>query len=130
MATRVFLTKVFVRFAVRENISAEALRQAVLRADRGLIDANLGGGVIKQRVARTGSGKSGGYRTIILYRLASKAIFVYGFAKKDRANIDDRELREYRDSGRMMLSYDDLAVAEMLLSGKWREITNDDQDLS
>jgi len=117
-------------FAVRERIGADALRDAVYRVDAGLIDANLGGGVIKQRVAKAGGGKSGGYRTIILYRLASRAIFVYGFAKKDRANIDERELREYRNLGRIFLSYDDLAVAEMLLSGKWKEITKDDQDLS
>ena len=58
----------FIRFARTQNISADALRKAVRRAENGQIDADLGGWLIKQRVARMGQGKSRGYRTIILYR--------------------------------------------------------------
>jgi len=93
---RVFKTKPFVRFASREGIGDEELCEAVSQAERGLIDADLGGGVIKQRLAREGRGKSGGFRSIILFRRSSKAFFVYGFAKSDRDNIRRDELKAFR----------------------------------
>jgi len=65
---RIFKTKSFVRFARRERISDASLCEAIRRAERGLIDADLGGGVIKQRVARAGQGRSGGFRVLIAYR--------------------------------------------------------------
>ncbi len=69
------------------------MRDAVARAEQGLIDADLGGGgVIKPRVARPGAGKSGGYRTLIIYRAAQRAVFAYGFAKNDIGNIDEQDL--------------------------------------
>lgn len=61
-------------------------------AESGLIDADLGGGVIKQRVARPGEGKSGGYRVVILFRQGDRAIFAFGFAKSARANISKADL--------------------------------------
>jgi hypothetical protein len=93
---RVFKTRVFARFARKAKLGDQALRDAVTEIERGLIHADLGGGVIKQRIARNGAGKSGGFRTIILYRMASRAVFVYGFEKSARDNIDDDELREFR----------------------------------
>lgn len=62
---RIFKNKAISRFAVKHGISNQELIDAVARAEQGLIDADLGGGVIKQRIARTGQGKSGGYRSII-----------------------------------------------------------------
>lgn len=72
-----FKTKAFARFAGREGIGDSALCEAVLRAGRGLLDADLGGGVIKQRIAREGGGRSGGFRTILLFRRSELAFFVY-----------------------------------------------------
>jgi len=85
---RTFKTKWLARFARRERIADKSLREAIERAERGLIDADLGGGLIKQRVARQGQGRSGGYRTIIAYRAKERAVFFYGFAKNDRENIE------------------------------------------
>ena len=65
---RIFKNKPFARFARKCEISDSELCQAIKDADCGLIDANLGGGVIKQRIARKGSGKSGGFRTMILFK--------------------------------------------------------------
>jgi len=93
---RAFKTKWFARFAKREAIADEALREAIERAERGLIDADLGGGLIKQRVARPGSGRSGGYRTIIAYRSGNRAVFLDGFAKNEQDNIPAEELAELR----------------------------------
>lgn len=79
---RVLVTKVFARFARAEGVGDDKLREAIERADKGLIDAALGGGLIKQRLARAGQGRSGGFRTVIAFRQADRAVFLYGFAKK------------------------------------------------
>ena len=86
---RVAKTKWFTRFARRERIEDNSLCDAIKRAERGMVDADLGSGVIKQRVARAGQGRSGGYRVLIAYRTADLAVFLYGFAKNESDNIDD-----------------------------------------
>jgi hypothetical protein len=80
---RTFKTKAFTRFADKAGIPDLALCRAVRDAERGLIAADLGGGVIKQRIARPGQGKSGGFRPLIVFRAGTRAIFVHGFAKNE-----------------------------------------------
>lgn len=93
---RVFKTRWVARFVRHERISDASLIDAIARAERGLIDADLGGGLIKQRVARPGQGRSGGYRMILVYRMGDRAIFLYGFAKNERHNIQSNELDALR----------------------------------
>jgi hypothetical protein len=116
---RVFKTKLFAKFARRERIADAALSEAIERAGRGLVDADLGGGVIKQRVARRGQGRSGGYRTLIAYRSGDLAVFLFGFSKSERANIDDDELADLRAVSTSWLAADakliDLALTNGLL---------------
>ena len=100
---RLFKNAWFNRYASKQGIADRALQVAIERAEQGLIDADLGGGVIKQRVARPGQGKSGGFRTIILYRQAERAFFVYGFAKNDRANLDKNEEAEFKKAAEYVL---------------------------
>lgn len=95
----IFRTKTFSRFAAREDIPDADLLEAVQRAECGVIDADLGGGVIKQRIARQGRGKSGGFRTIVLFSRGSLTFFVHGFAKSDQDNIERDELRSFRKLG-------------------------------
>lgn len=85
---RIFKTKWIARFVRRERIDDEGLKEAIARAERGIIDADLGGGLIKQRVARPGQGRSGGFRMIVAYRTEDLAFFLYGFAKNERDNIE------------------------------------------
>jgi hypothetical protein len=125
---RIFRNKSFTRFARREDLDDETLRKTIDNAERGLIDARLGGGVIKQRVARPGKGKSGGLRTIILYKVHALAFFVHGFAKKDRDNIGDIELAALKLLASQMLSYDDEAIAKAVRSGTLVEVTRDEKD--
>ena len=94
---RVFVTKWFDRFATAERISDEQLFDAIRRAESGLIDATLGGGLIKQRVGRANQGKSGGYRTIIVFKSPERAIFVFGFAKNEKPNIPAADLKALKD---------------------------------
>ncbi|MDE0060163.1 MAG: type II toxin-antitoxin system RelE/ParE family toxin [Defluviicoccus sp.] len=103
---RVFKTRAFARFADREEVDDDALCEAVARAGKGLIDADLGGGVIKQRIARKGQGRSGGFRSIVLFRRDRLAFFVYGFAKRDRQNLRPDELKAYRLLAAEMLAMD------------------------
>lgn len=119
---RIFVTKPFARFADRENIDNDTLREAVDRAEKGLVDADLGGGVIKQRIARRGQGRSGGYRSIILFRFASRAIFAHGFAKKDQSNISAAELRTFRLLAKTMLDMDEAASSAAMRNGTIMEI--------
>ena len=120
---RVFKTKVFSRFSRKAALDDSALCKAVADAERGLIDADLGGGVIKQRIARRGSGKSGGFRTVILYRRNTRAFFVYGFAKSDRANISEDELTALKELASEMLGYYDAEITKAIESGKLIEVT-------
>ena len=101
---RIFKSKWFAKFARKEEISDEKLSQAVKDADAGNIDADYGGGVIKQRIARPKEGKSGGYRPIILYRRGEKAFFVYGFAKNAIENIDKADVQGFKKLAKVMLA--------------------------
>jgi hypothetical protein len=119
---RLFKTKHFMRFAAKEGIADPVLRDAVQRAESGLIDADLGGGVIKQRLARQGQGKSGGYRSIVLFQRGSRAFFVYGYAKNDRDNIGRDELKAFRLLAIEMLALDDKALVAAMKNGTITEI--------
>ena|SRR5438552_2179859 len=99
MIVRIFKMKTLARFTKREAISDESLVAAIENARRGLIDADLGGGLIKQRVARPGQGKRGGFRMLIGLR-SDRAIFLFGFAKNEREDIDDKQLMTLRESWR------------------------------
>ncbi len=122
---QIFKTKGFARFSRRQRIDDEALREAVSRAEQGLIDADLGGGVIKQRVPRPGQGRSGGFRTIVLYRTESRAVFVDGFAKSDRDDIDDDDLGMFRMLAAEFLNYDAKQVGKLVKAGAWIEVKCD-----
>jgi hypothetical protein len=127
---RVFQNAWFERFARKHGIANKALLEAIARAERGLIDADLGGGVIKQRVARPGQGKSGGFRTVILYRTAERAFFVYGFAKSDRDNIDDGEEAAFRKAASYVLNLSEAHLAVLIGKGQFSEICDHDQEIS
>ena len=123
---RIFKTRAFGRFARKERIGDAALCEAIDRAERGQIDADLGGHVIKQRVARPGQGRSGGYRTLIAYRTATRSEFLHGFAKNDQGNISDDELKQLRKAALKVLGWSDEEVAKLIEAGKWTEVKCDD----
>lgn len=80
-------------------------------------------------MARPGAGKSGGYRTIILYKAQDKAVFVYGFAKNDKTSLEPAELKEYRLAAGLVLGLTDMQVAALVTAGKWIQVTCNDEDL-
>lgn len=111
---RIFKNAWFERFARKQKIRDGVLREAVLRPEQGLIDADLGGGVIKQRLARPGQGRSGGYRTLILYRQTHRAVFVYGFVKSQHANISDEEETVFKNAARHVLEMTDEQLSALI----------------
>lgn len=126
---RIFKNKAFTRFAKKSGIDDASLCKAIRDAERGLLDADLGGGVIKQRVARIGGGKSGGFRTLILFRIGILAFFVHGFAKNEQANIDDDELVALRKLAAVMLDYDDATLCRALENKTLIEVICDEKTI-
>lgn len=122
------MLKAFARFQRREQIPDKSLGKALRNAERGLVDADLGGGLIKQRIARAGQGKSGGYRTIIAYRRGDIAVFLFGFAKNEVANLDDDELAYWQQVGRGYLSLDHEELEAAIESGDVKETDYGDED--
>jgi hypothetical protein len=118
---RIFKTKTLAKFTRQNGIRDEDLVDAVERAIRGLIDADLGGQVIKQRVARPGQGKRSGFRMIIGIR-ADRAIFLFAFAKNERENIDKAELMTLREIVASFLNADDKTIAQALKDGTLVEV--------
>lgn len=123
---RIFRNKWFSKFARKEGIDDAKLIQAVEDAEAGKIDADYGGGVIKQRIARPGEGKSGGYRSVILYLKGGKAFFVYGFAKKDQQNITDDEAAYFRKLAKLTLPMSNADIALLVAEGVYEEIKKND----
>jgi hypothetical protein len=111
---RIFKTKWLTRFSRRERISDANLSEAIDRAERGLVDADLGSGLIKQRVARAGQGRSGGYRMLVAYRSHDRAIFLYGFAKSEQDNIEPDQLLTLKEIAAGWLKANDRDIQKAL----------------
>lgn len=119
---RIFKTKWFDKFASKNGIDDLMLIEAVERAKNGLIDADLGSGVIKQRIARDGQGKSRGYRSIIVINYKDRAFFVFGFPKNERDNLRQDEVEEYRGMAQSLLSTTEKDLSKLLDRGKFVEV--------
>ena len=126
---RVFKNAVFERFARKQDISDMILWEAVERVEKGLIDAVLGGGVIKQRVPRKGQGKRGGFRTIILYRNNERAFFVYGFAKNEQDNISNEQKEDLKELATHIFKMTDIQIEKLIECGQFREVRKDGQEV-
>lgn len=120
--------KTFARFQRRERIAESSLVKAVREAEQGLVDADLGDGLIKQRVARQGGGKRGGYRTVLAYRRGELAVFLFGFAKSARSNIDDDELAVLKRRGARLLSAAEEAIELMIADDELKEVDYDEEE--
>lgn len=125
---RVFEIKAFHRWAAKERLTDAALRAAAEEMAKGLIDADLGGHVVKKRAALPGRGKSGGVRTLVAFKRGDRAFFMYGFAKNARANIKDNELKALRLLAAQLLGYSTAGLAKALRAGELIEIEAENDD--
>ena len=122
---RVFKSKWFAKFARKERITDAKLCDAASDAEFGIIDADYGGGVIKQRIARPNEGKSGGYRSIVLFRKGERAFFVYGFAKSEQDNIDKSDEADFKELAQVILNASDAELMMLLSNSKYSEVKCD-----
>jgi hypothetical protein len=115
-----YKTRTFARWMKREGLADRDLRSALTEMQNGLVDARLGGGLVKKRIARAGQGKSGGYRVLVATHFGERWVFMFGFAKNERDNLDDDELKLMKRLAATLLSMNEndlrtgLAVGELL----------------
>lgn len=122
-----FKTRMFAKWANGAGLDDDALAMAVEEMERGQIDARLGGEVVKKRLALRGRGKRGGVRTLVAFRQDEKAFFIFGFAKNERANIGNDELRALKFLAKELLNYSVTSLTKALQTGELIEIeVNDD----
>ena len=119
---KIFKYRVFRKWAKKEGVSDSNLKKAIEDIGNGLFDANLGNGLYKQRVARKGWGKRGGYRTILAFKENDKSIFMYGYAKNDCANISDKEEAVYKKLARYYLEATDRQIENLIKIGELFEV--------
>lgn len=125
MGMTVYVTKEFARFARKAGLEDASLIRAARDVTAGRYDADLGSGVFKQRIAREGSGKSGGFRTIILFKIGSHSFFAHGFAKNDKANVSAKELKALKRLAGILLGLSDAQIRTAEADGELIEVKND-----
>ena len=111
---RIYKTRWFNRWTRKQGLNNLSLCLAVREMMEGLYEADLGGGLVKKRIARTGQGKSGGFRTLVATNRGDRWIFVFGFAKGDLGNINKQEEESLKKLSNhlLALSVEDLAMAQ------------------
>jgi hypothetical protein len=122
---RVFKTRHFARWMRKTALTNPALCKAVAEMAEGLIDADLGGDVVKKRVALPGRGKSSGVRTLVATRRGTRWFFIFGFEKNDRANISDVELDGLQSLALDLLARNGRELDEAIAEGVLLEICHD-----
>lgn len=119
---RIFKTKNFARWAKKEKVLDKALSNAVLEIEHGIIDADLGGGFIKKRIAKSGQGKRSGYRVLLAFKSRDRSVFVFGFSKSDKENIDSEEKELYRKLSKIYLTMSMSMLDKLCNEGKLYEV--------
>ena len=121
---QVFLERRFGKWAEREQIDDARLVETAKEAFAGQYEADLGGYLFKKRLAREGAGKSGGYRTLLCFRKADddRIIFLYGFAKGAKANIDATERAVLKQLAASLLTATDAQIGRLLEQGFLKRI--------
>ncbi len=125
---RVFKTRHFSRWMRKTELTDRALLNAVEEMVKGLIDADLGGGVVKKRIGLAGRGKRGGARTLVATNKGNRWFFVFGFEKNERANIADDELEALRDIAEQLLVRTGRQLDEAVEAGALQEICHDQKN--
>lgn len=126
--TRAFKTRHFCRWMRKTELTDSALCVAVQEMVQGLVDADLGGGVVKKRIGLAGRGKRGGVRTLVATNKGNRWFFVFGFEKNDRANIGDDELEALKDIAHDLLARKSTQLDVAVRDGALEEICHDHEN--
>lgn len=119
---KAYIPKSFGRDAEKQGISEEDCRVAIRKAESGLIDADLGGGLIKQRIPRDNLGAARGSRAIVFYKREKVAVFLHLFPKSAKANLKTSELAMYLEMARWLERLTELELTALGRERGWREI--------
>ena len=122
---RIWKTRTFQRWLRKTLLTDAALLKAVEEMERGLVDADLGGGVYKKRVALPGRGKSGSVRTLVATNKDDRWFFLFGFEKNERENITQPELAYLRSAAQVFLAFSDAEIAVAVRNGDFLEVSHD-----
>ncbi|HEX7326005.1 MAG TPA: type II toxin-antitoxin system RelE/ParE family toxin [Rhodanobacteraceae bacterium] len=125
--SRSFKTRTFQRWLRKSGLTDDALVDAVIEMERGLVDADLGGHLVKKRVALPQRGKRGSTRTIVGTNFQGRWFFLYGFEKSERSNIDQRELGALQGVARDLLALGDEQIEAAIRDGTLLEIIHGNQ---
>ena len=122
LTVRTFRSTWFSRFAGKEGIKDHELKEMVSQLEAGKADADLGGDVYKMRLARSGGGKSGGYRIIVFFKSKNRTFYAYGFPKANKGNINDKQLRDFKLAAKVIFGYSEKELDERVKTGLFLEI--------
>jgi len=125
---KVYKTRLFAKWAAKEDLSDPKLMDAVDQMEKGILDAKLGAGLCKKRVALDGSGKSGGVRTLIAFRKGDVAFFLYGFAKSARANVNEKEEKALKLLAKTYFGMSDAQIGKAMKVGDLIEMIKEERD--
>jgi hypothetical protein len=119
---RIFTIKAFHQWTQSAGLTDDFLRNAVAEIEKGLVDANLGGHLLKKRIATKGRGKSGSVRTLLAFSKGKRTVFLYGFEKSDQDNISVKDKKALQELGKFFLSLTDEELKPRIKSGAIIEI--------
>lgn len=115
-------TKWFSKWAKKYKISDNKLLEGINNIQSRLSVNNLGSHIYKVRISRSGKGKSGGFRTILVYNKNDRAIFLYGFGKNEQENISKTELSYFKKIGRDLLKLSDIELSNSIRNNIFQEV--------
>ena len=124
----VYLSKVFTRLAVSGGLTNVHICRAVAEMNKGLVDANLGGGLFKKRIAIPGQGKRGGWRVLLGFQAGKKAFFLYLFSKNSRDNIEDDEMKALKRLAKYYLTLKSGEIKTALRCGELSEVNYNEKE--
>ncbi len=119
---RIFKHRVFHQWAKEEKLQDSTLKKAISEMEKGLFEVSMGSGLYKKRIAKEGKGKSGSYRTLVAFLSKEKSFFIYGFSKNNRANINEKEKKIYKQLSKDLINMTEDAIQKMIVNGKLYEV--------
>jgi len=122
---RTFKTSWFAHFAKREQIGDDKLLEIVTELESRQFEADLGGGVIKKRLARPGQGRSGGFRLIICFRRELRTFFIYAYAKSGQSDIGPNDLKTFRAAAKRLFALTEQELDQAVTTGRLLELRAD-----
>jgi hypothetical protein len=120
-----YKTRHFARWAQKSGLNDSLLEMAVLEIRRGLLEADLGGGIVKKRIALPGKGKRGSTRTLLATNRDDRWFFVFGFEKNERENVSEKELATLKKLAKDLLGLTATQITVAIREGSLVEVEHE-----